>query len=100
MDVHTWIANDLQSVRSKLSDSVLSVVPMQRWVEQVDDGGSSIAHVLLHIARHHHERWDGKGYPHGLAGESIPIGARILTIVDYFDALITDRPYRRALTRV
>ena len=53
MDVHTWIANDLQSVRSKLSDSVLSVVPMQRWVEQVDDGGSSIAHVLLHIARHH-----------------------------------------------
>lgn len=53
MDVHTWIANDLQSVRSKLSDSVLSVVPTQRWVEQVDDGGSSIAHVLLHIARHH-----------------------------------------------
>ncbi len=52
MDVHTWIANDLQSVRSKLGDSVLSVVPMQRWVEQVDDGGSSIAHLLLHIARH------------------------------------------------
>ncbi len=40
----------------------------------------------------HHERWDGKGYPQGLAGESIPIGARILTIVDYYDAVTTDRP--------
>jgi diguanylate cyclase (GGDEF)-like protein/putative nucleotidyltransferase with HDIG domain len=47
----------------------------------------------------HHERWDGKGYPQGLAGESIPIGARILTIVDYYDAVTTDRPYHKALSR-
>jgi diguanylate cyclase (GGDEF)-like protein len=47
----------------------------------------------------HHERWDGAGYPSGLAGEQIPIGARILTIVDYFDAVITERPHRRALSR-
>ena len=53
MNVHTWIANDVESVRSKLWDSVLRVVPRQRWVEQVDDGGSSIAHLLLHVARHH-----------------------------------------------
>jgi hypothetical protein len=52
MDVHTWITNDLHSIRNKLADSVLSVVPRQRWVEQADDGGSSIAHLLLHIARH------------------------------------------------
>ena len=52
MDVHTWIANDLRSVRGKLDDSVLSVIPRQRWVEQADDGGSSIAHLLLHLARH------------------------------------------------
>ena len=45
----------------------------------------------------HHERWDGKGYPHGLAGTAIPTGARILTIVDYYDAVTTDRPYHRAL---
>jgi len=45
----------------------------------------------------HHERWDGKGYPQGLAGEDIPIGARILTIVDYFDAVTTERPYHKAL---
>jgi hypothetical protein len=53
VDVHTWIGNDLESVRSKFTDSVLSVVPARRWVEQVDDGGSSIAYLLLHIARHH-----------------------------------------------
>ncbi len=52
MNVHTWIENDVDSVRTKLWDSVLRVVPRQRWVEQVDDGGSSIAHLVLHIARH------------------------------------------------
>ncbi len=46
----------------------------------------------------HHERWDGKGYPQGLCGEDIPIGARILTIVDYYDAVTTERPYHKALS--
>ena len=46
----------------------------------------------------HHERWDGKGYPQGLAGDDIPIGARILTIVDYYDAVTTERPYHKALS--
>lgn len=46
----------------------------------------------------HHERWDGRGYPQGLKGEEIPIGARILTIVDYYDAITTERPYHKALT--
>ena len=46
----------------------------------------------------HHERWDGKGYPQGLVGDAIPIGARILTLVDYFDAVTTERPYHRALS--
>jgi diguanylate cyclase (GGDEF)-like protein len=45
----------------------------------------------------HHERWDGKGYPQGLAGADIPMGARILTIVDYYDAVTTERPYHKAL---
>jgi diguanylate cyclase (GGDEF)-like protein/putative nucleotidyltransferase with HDIG domain len=45
----------------------------------------------------HHERWDGRGYPQGLRGEGIPLGARILTVVDYFDALTSDRPYHRAM---
>jgi putative two-component system response regulator len=53
--------------------------------------------AVLPIIRHHHEKWDGSGYPDGLAGEAIPLGARILQVVDVFDALTTDRPYRRAL---
>jgi len=49
------------------------------------------------IVRHHHERWDGFGYPDRLRGEAIPIGARIVGLVDAFDAMIHDRPYRAAL---
>jgi putative two-component system response regulator len=48
------------------------------------------------IIRNHHERWDGRGYPDGLAGEEIPIGARIVGIVDAFDAMVHSRPYRAA----
>jgi len=51
------------------------------------------------IIRHHHERQDGTGYPDGLRGEAIPLTARIIQVVDVFDALTTDRPYRRALPR-
>ena len=50
------------------------------------------------IIRHHHERWDGTGYPDGLRGEATSLGARIVGIVDAFDAMTHDRPYRRALT--
>jgi diguanylate cyclase (GGDEF)-like protein/putative nucleotidyltransferase with HDIG domain len=46
----------------------------------------------------HHERWDGKGYPTGLKGEEIPLGARILAVVDYFDALMAERPYHKAMS--
>ncbi|MEK6227148.1 MAG: HD-GYP domain-containing protein [Chloroflexota bacterium] len=50
------------------------------------------------IVRHHHERWDGKGYPDGIAGEAIPLGARIFAVADSFDAMTSDRPYRRAMS--
>jgi diguanylate cyclase (GGDEF)-like protein/putative nucleotidyltransferase with HDIG domain len=46
----------------------------------------------------HHERWDGRGYPRGLKGDAIPLGARVLTIVDYYDAVTTERPYHKALS--
>ncbi len=52
---------------------------------------------VVPIVRAHHEKWDGSGYPFGLAGEEIPLGARILSVVDCFDALASDRQYRRAL---
>ncbi|MFQ5473453.1 MAG: HD-GYP domain-containing protein, partial [Dehalococcoidia bacterium] len=50
------------------------------------------------IVYHHHERWDGQGYPDGLKGEKIPLGARIVAVMDAFDAMTTDRPYRAAMT--
>ena len=53
---------------------------------------------VVPIVRHHHENWDGTGYPDGMKGDDIPIGARILAVVDCFDALTSDRPYRRALS--
>src|SRR4030081_2362060 len=61
-------------------------------LEQVD-----FPYPVVPIVRAHHERWDGSGYPYGLKGEEIPIGARILSAVDCLDALATDRQYRRAL---
>ena len=66
--------------------------------------GYEIAHAsseLSGIARlilHHHERWDGKGYPAGLAGENIPLLSRIIAVVDTYDAMTHDRPYRKALS--
>ena len=53
---------------------------------------------VVPIVRHHHENWDGTGYPDKLKGEEIPLGARILSVVDCFDALTSDRPYRRRMT--
>lgn len=55
--------------------------------------------MLLLIIRHHHERYDGKGYPDGLAGEAIPLEARITAIADAYDALTSDRPHRGRFSR-
>jgi len=66
-------------------------------------GSEIIAHVpfpypVAPLIASHHERWDGKGYPSGSRGEEIPLGARILAVVDYFDALVRDRPYHKAVS--
>jgi putative nucleotidyltransferase with HDIG domain len=53
--------------------------------------------TIQESVRHHHERWDGQGYPTGLAGEDIPLGSRIILIADTIDAMTTDRPYRKRL---
>ena len=51
---------------------------------------------IVDMVLHHHERYDGQGYPHGLAGEAIPVGARIIAVADSLSAMLQDRPYRRA----
>jgi putative two-component system response regulator len=63
------------------------------------DGGRSVyLQMARRIARSHHERWNGQGYPDGLRGEEIPLEARILAVVDVFDALLSERPYKSAWT--
>jgi putative nucleotidyltransferase with HDIG domain len=57
------------------------------------EGGAPLAEIV----RHHHENWDGSGYPDNLRGQAIPIGARVLAVVDCYDALTSERPYRQPL---
>jgi putative nucleotidyltransferase with HDIG domain len=81
----------------------LTVAEFDRMKLHVDVGADILSLVefpypVVPIVRAHHENWDGTGYPRGLSGEEIPIGARILSVVDCFDALTSDRPYRRRMT--
>ena len=61
---------------------------------------SRISHLqrAIDIPLSHHEKWDGSGYPHGLKGEEIPLAARIFAVIDVFDALTHERPYKKAWT--
>jgi len=77
----------------------------EEWASVKEHPGKG-AHILEGVeefkeyalmARHHHERWDGEGYPDGLKGKRIPPGARILAVADAFDAMTSNRPYRRAM---
>jgi HD-GYP domain-containing protein (c-di-GMP phosphodiesterase class II) len=76
------------------------LVIMRRHPEYAFNLLKPIAYLnpVLDIPYCHHEKWDGSGYPSGLAGESIPLAARIFAIVDVWDALRSDRPYRKAWT--
>jgi putative two-component system response regulator len=65
--------------------------------EQMLGGVAFLKGEGLRIVRSHHERWDGKGYPDGVAGNDIPLGARVFAVADALDAMTSDRPYRRAL---
>src|SRR5919106_4995752 len=58
--------------------------------------GIPFLEAACEVVRHHHERWDGSGYPDGLAGEAIPLSARVFAVADALDAITTDRPYRAA----
>ena len=81
----------------------LSEAEFEQMKRHVDVGADILSLVdfpypVVPIVRCHHENWDGSGYPRGVVGTDIPIGARILSVVDCFDALTSDRPYRSALS--
>lgn len=64
--------------------------------EIIGEDGSALLDMAREVALCHHEKWDGSGYPRGLAGEDIPLAARIVAIADVFDALTSVRPYKQA----
>ena len=66
--------------------------------EQIVAPVSFLSDAVRSIVRHDHEHWDGSGYPDGLRGEQIPLGARIVLVVDAYNAMVSDRPYRRAMS--
>ena len=68
----------------------------EKGAEILSDSSSPLLNAAEVIARHHHERWDGAGYPKGLSGKTIPLLARIVAVADVFDALTQDRPYKAA----
>jgi putative nucleotidyltransferase with HDIG domain len=91
-----FVPASIISSTGKLSDS--ECVIMRR---HTIDGYSLVSAAglpreVLDIIKHHHERWDGSGYPYGLKGEEIPVMARIAAVIDAFDAMTSYRPYRQA----
>jgi HD-GYP domain-containing protein (c-di-GMP phosphodiesterase class II) len=82
----------------KLTDEEWQVMKTHALVGEKMLHSVDFLRPALPIIRHHHERWDGGGYPDGVAGADIPIGARIVAVCDSFDAMTSDRPYRRAMS--
>jgi putative two-component system response regulator len=80
--------------------TVMKTHAMQGWemlrraAERMGHQGNRFLRYGMEIARHHHERWDGAGYPDGLAGTAIPLSARLMAVADVYDALISRRPYK------
>lgn len=93
------IPDEIISKPGKLTDEEFAVVkrsPLfaKKWLSQIE-----MLKPALQIPYYHHEKWDGTGYPLGLSGEAIPLAARMFSIVDVWDALTSDRPYRQALSK-
>ncbi len=82
----------------KLTDDEFAVMKTHAQVgaNMLAGSGSPVLQAATQIAQHHHERWDGTGYPHGLRGKRIPLGARIVAVADTLDALTHERPYKAA----
>jgi putative two-component system response regulator len=92
------ISESVMLKRGPLSDDELDMVRRHVEIGERIAGSLPGAERFGPIIRHHHERWDGAGYPDGIKGEDIPLGARIVALADAFDAIVRGRPYRAART--
>jgi len=92
LDAHEW---EVMKTHAQLgADAIWHAIQYEH-----DTSGLEFLFVAMDIARHHHERWDGSGYPDGLSGANIPLSARLMALADVYDAIITPRIYKRALSR-
>jgi putative nucleotidyltransferase with HDIG domain len=92
------ITDTIISKQGPLTDEEYNIVKRHTLIGADIVGQMKGLHELVPLVKHHHERWDGKGYPHGLKGEAIPLGARILALADSLDTMFSDRPYRQTLS--
>jgi putative nucleotidyltransferase with HDIG domain len=95
----TWITNDILNKSGSLSDDERRTMERHPVIGARMLIGCEVDPFFVEIVLHHHEAWDGHGYPDGLHGEAIPPGARILSIADVFDVLTSQRPYKAPLTQ-
>lgn len=92
------VAENIIFKKGKLDSSEWDVLKSHSDIGARVVGRMEFLTGTMEIVKHHHESWDGSGYPDGLSGEQIPLGARIVAVADSFDAMTTDRSYRRALS--
>lgn len=105
-DVGKWrTPNEILLKPSDLTDAEWQIIKQhpKLGVEMLvpllrDKGGNQYLKLVESVVLYHHERWDGKGYPEGLKGEEIPLSARIVALADNYDALVSERSYRKSLT--
>jgi len=83
----------------RLNDEEFELIKKHPIIGESIIGELGLSEIERSIVRNHHERWDGKGYPDGIAGEDIPLITRIVTVADAYDAMATNRPYRKALSK-
>ncbi len=93
------IPDSILKKEGPLSDEEWALMRRHPEIGRDSVGNIPFLRPAVPVIYHHHERWDGKGYPEGLGGHDIPLAARIFMIADVYDALISDRPYRKAMSR-
>ncbi|MTI85594.1 MAG: HD-GYP domain-containing protein [Firmicutes bacterium] len=94
-----YIPTAILNKKDKLTEEEFRIIRMHPLMGAEMLNEMNYIYDIVEAVLHHHERWDGKGYPFGLKGQEIPLYSRILSVADAFDAMISDRPYKKAIPR-